>query len=350
MAETDEAAGWIDRDPAAHFDAAVLDRFPCFAGIGYPEMIDRHIFGHGEAIMGFYHVDGFDTAHPGARAGFVDGPLNLRENIRSVGAVADFLLIGNRRRPVAPARNARQAFQSYAMLVGILLRPFFRCEKHDGSAVGHLSAIHLASAAFDDGIGLIIAGEAFFGEGPASGLGVGIALGVAEINLGNPHQMLIFQTIACFIFLGEIGEGPRPDIVRILIFLSTPRGGAKMIGCDAPRHVAHLFQSHDARQIIAAGFYFRHGGKNGDAARCAGRFVPCGGKAIERGVRLSEKSAEHSLSGKKFRNKIADMAGFDIFRVQLRLRQALVERVRKYRGNVFALPLPILSKIGLPAT
>ena len=67
-------------------------------------------------------------------------------------------------------------------------------------------------------------------------------------------------------------------------------------------------------------------------------------------MRLPEKSAEQPLSGKQLRNKIADVTCFNIFCIKLGLRETLVKRVSKDRGDILALTFPIPGKVRLAAT
>ena len=97
-------------------------------------------------------------------------------------------------------------------------------------------------------------------------MGVGIALGVLEIDLGDPHQVRGIEAVAALILIGEVGKGPGPEEGGVLEFMAGPGRRPEVLRRLLAGHIAHLLQTHDAGQVISAGLQLGGGRQDGDAA------------------------------------------------------------------------------------
>ena len=89
VADADQPAARVDRDPAADGERAVLDRLPRRAGPGDAEVVDRRVLGHREAVVRLDGVELVDVGDAGAREGVLDGSAHVREHVRVVGRVRE---------------------------------------------------------------------------------------------------------------------------------------------------------------------------------------------------------------------------------------------------------------------
>ena len=97
VAAADQTARRIDRQATSDFDGAVLDGFPGLARCRHAQVLDGHVLGGGEAVVGLDRVQLVDIGDPGTRAGVVDGALHLRKHIGLSGAGVHLAVIADRR-------------------------------------------------------------------------------------------------------------------------------------------------------------------------------------------------------------------------------------------------------------
>ena len=146
-------------------------------------------------------------------------------------------------------------------------------------------------------------------------LRVGVALGVGEIDLGDPREVRVLQAVAAFVFVAEVGESARPDVARRRRIRARPTPRCRGA---APRPARGRCASARSRR--------RRRGRSApprsplrppaprrspDAQAASWRAV---GKPIERRIGQPEEPAEQPLSREQFGREIADMPGLDLFR------------------------------------
>src|SRR5712692_4079854 len=96
------------------------------------------------------------------------------------------------------------------MSPGILSSIALRCQEHGCSAIGDLATVLFAEASFDDGVILVVLGEALIFEGPVAGLGIRVAFGIAEVELGDACEMLVLEAIALCVNIRQAAEHVGP--------------------------------------------------------------------------------------------------------------------------------------------
>ena len=138
-----------------------------------------------------------------------------------------------------------------------------RGKEHHGGAVRHLPAVVAPHASLDDGVRLVILGEAALVELPLARLGIGIAARVLVVDAGDLAQMVVADA-AIFLGVGidQVGEGRRPDVSSILPFPSMPRCGAEIFRSLLSGNIAHIFDAEHADDVVAPGFDLRRCGEH----------------------------------------------------------------------------------------
>lgn len=232
---------------------------------------------------------------------------------------------------------------------GVLRRPFRRGQDHGGRPVRHLTAIGLAHPALDDRIGLIVGGEAGVGEGVVARLGVRVALGVVEIDLGDAAQVRLIDAVALVVLVGQVGEGARPDIGGVAELMAGPGRRAQIFGARLAGDIAHQFDAQHQGRAVMAGLNVRHGRQQGQTARGAGALVPRRRQVAEAGLGLGEEAAQQALTGEQVADEVADMADVDVLGIQTRGLQPAVHGLAEAVEHLLALARPVAPEVRLPA-
>jgi hypothetical protein len=178
---------------------------------------------------------------------------------------------------------------------------------------------------------------------------LGLRLPLAKLTSAIPIRCSVVQPVAAVIFVGEVGEGARPQEAGVLELVAGPGGGAQVLGRLLARNVAHLLDADDAGQVVAAGLDLGRRGQDGDAARGAGRLVARGRQAVERGVDQAEHAAQQALAREQLGGEVADMAGLDVLGIQIDGGQPLAHASLEGVGQLAALAAPVGGEVALPA-
>ncbi len=131
--------------------------------------------------------------------------------------------------------------------------------------------------------------------------------------------MFVLEAVAALVFLADQVEHVGPGVARFLRFFADPGGGTQVLGGDGAGHVSLQFNACHQHAVVPASLDLGGGCERGDAARCASRFVARGGRAVQARVDGAQHAAELALAGEEFADKVADVAGFDVACVNVRI-------------------------------
>src|SRR5690242_9520307 len=245
--DADQAAARVDRDRAVPFELAVLDRLPALAGFGDAEVVDGHVLRHGEAVVRLDAVEHADVRDLGAPEGVGDDAPDVREDIPLALAAVQLRLERQPGGAVSPAGDPGS---------GSGARPV-RAEpvgdqQQAGHAVGDLGAVGAAQPPLDDGVVVVVLGEAARAELPFAGLGKRIGPGVAYVQLGDGVQVLVVEAVAAVVLVGQLAEHVRPHERGVLALVSDPGGRAEVLRRVLAGYVALLLDREYEHAVVAA--------------------------------------------------------------------------------------------------
>ena len=136
-----------------------------------------------------------------------------------------------------------------------------------GPTIGDLTAVITTQPTFDDGVvsavGAAISQRA---DLPTAGLGVGIAPGVGEIQVGDGTQVLVVQAVAPVVLLGDLLEHVRPDEAGLICLVPDPRGRSQVVGRRVARNCLLEFGADHEGTVVVTGPQIGHRGQHGDAS------------------------------------------------------------------------------------
>ena len=106
-------------------------------------------------------------------------------------------------------------------------------QHHARAAVGHLTAVEAADAALDGRVDdVVVADRGQIGHPPVARLGVGVALGVGEVDGGDRAQVGVLDAEAAVVLLGDLGEHRGPEERRLGALVPGPGRRAEVLGGD----------------------------------------------------------------------------------------------------------------------
>src|SRR5712691_9999203 len=106
MAGANQSAAGIDRYGSPELNNALFDRFPGLARVRNAEVIDCHVLGCGEAVVGFDSRHLFHGPDACSAKSLHYGPAGVRQHVRVVPALRDFGIELHRSCAMAPTQNA----------------------------------------------------------------------------------------------------------------------------------------------------------------------------------------------------------------------------------------------------
>jgi hypothetical protein len=206
-----------------------------------------------------------------------------------------------------------------------------------------------AQAALDDGVVLVVGGEAGVGQGPAAGLGERVGAGVEEVLAGDRGEVRGLQAVALGVGVGDAGEHRGPQEAVALALVTGVRGGGHVARGLLAGDVALLLDAEDEHAVVAAGLDVGHGGEHGEAARGARALVARGGHAPQRGLGGGRHGAEVGLAREQLAERVADVDRGDVGEVERGVGEGGVEGVTGEVGEVAAVLREAPGEVALGA-
>src|SRR5689334_13171933 len=342
--DADQAAARVDRDRAVAFELAVLDRLPALAGFGDAEVVDGHVLRHGEAVVRLDAVEHADVRYLGAPEGVGDDAPDMREDVPLALAAVQLRLERQPGGAMSPAGDPGP---------GVRARPA-RAEpvgnqQQAGHAVGDLGAVGAAQPPLDDGVVVVILGEAARAELPFAGLGKRVVFRIAHVELGDGVQVLVFQAVAAVVLVGQLAEHVRPHERGVLALVPDPGGRAEVLGRVFAGYIALLLDREYEDAVVAAGLDLGRGRQYGDAAGGAGGFVPRGRLAPQPRLDRGRHRAELPLPGEELAERVPDVDRFHVFRSYPGIFQRARHGLGHHVGDLQALARVVPREVTLVA-
>jgi hypothetical protein len=203
--------------------------------------------------------------------------------------------------------------------------------------------------ALDARVGLVVVGEAGVGEAPAAGLGVGVELGVAHVDLGDGVHVAVVDAVAAVVLLGEPVEHVRPHEPRVPALVPDPRGRAEVLRPQLAADRALDLRPDHQRDVVAAGLDLGHRGDQRHRPRRARGLVPDGGHLPQRRLDGGRHRAELALPGEQLTEGVADVHDADVGRGDVRVLQRALDVLREQLRERDALAGGVAREVGLVA-
>ena len=223
-------------------------------------------------------------------------------------------------------------------------------DEHDArAAVGDLTAVEAPDPALNEWVRRRVAAGPELGHGPAAGLRVRVAPGVAEVDLGDPGQVRQVDAVAPVVLVEHLVEHVGPHEGRVLALVADPRGRAEVPGGLVAADRLLQFEAEDERGVVVARPQVGHGRERGDAAGGAGGLVPGGGHAPQSLVDGGRHRAEVPLAREQLAEGVADVDHADLLRVDASGRECPLDHLRGQVGEVLALAMQVPGEVRLVA-
>src|SRR5664280_536295 len=150
---------------------------------------------------------------------------------------------------MSPAGDPRNGATNRAP---VLTQPSVGDQDDAGPAVRDLAAVVASHPPNDRWVGIVVVAEALRGRQPTAGLRLGIGLGVGDVLAGDAAQVLILESVASVVLLGDLGERERERVVLPLPFVSDPGSGGQVARSDCTRHVSLDLGTEHEGDVVAA--------------------------------------------------------------------------------------------------
>ena len=312
-------------------------------------MVDGHVLGNREAVVGLQAVQLENIAEAGAAHGLGQGGRRVGEEQGLPLGKGELVLQEQGGRAVPPAFDARDIRKLQAQRARVLARQRLAGQDHAGGAVGDLAAVELAQPALDNRIQRIVFTEAALGEAPFARLRLGVAPRVVEVDLGDARQMLVREAVAFLVLGADPIEQERPGKIAVRRFPALPGGGAQVPGAGSTVGAAHKLQADNTGRVVVSGFDVAQGTEHGDGPGSAGGFVARGGNMRQLRKNVAEKAADKALAAKQLGHEVAHMPHFDPRRVQRGIRDPGFHDLAEHGEQVQALAMPVAREVRLRA-
>ena len=119
MPAANQSTAGVDGQLATELDHALFNRLPRLSGLGQAKVVDRHILGGGEAVVGLDALDTPRIRQPGPLKGIDNRLAGVGQDIWIVPALGDLGVKLDRRGMMAPAQQTRDTVYGQAVAVGI---------------------------------------------------------------------------------------------------------------------------------------------------------------------------------------------------------------------------------------
>ena len=222
-------------------------------------------------------------------------------------------------------------------------------QQHAGHAVGDLSAVGAPQPPLDDGIVVVVVGEAARAERPAPGLRERVGLGVAHVEFGDGVQVRVVQAVPPVVLVGQLAEHVRPHELRVLALVPDPGGRAQVLRRVGAGHVALLLHREHQHAVVPARLDLGGGAQDRDAARGAGRLVPGGRLAPQPGLDGGGHRAQLPLPGEQLPEGVPDVDRLDVLGSRPALCRVPCTRFGHHVGDLQALACVVPREVALVA-
>ena len=256
VARADEATARVDRGLSPEGDVTGFDCFPALTGSGEAEVVDRHVFGGCEAVVGFDRVDPAGVRYPCALLCVGHRAADVRQDVLRVAALCDLILEAHARRRVPPALDAGDRLEWHANAVGPLLGVLGRGQKQGCGAVGHLRTVRNVDAAAYAAVELVTAHRVVIVHVPGTRLCVRVELRVCVVDRADLREVLVLEAVALVVLVAELTEELRERELDALGLELVPGGRAEEVAALARAYRLHLLDADHACEVVALGFDF----------------------------------------------------------------------------------------------